>query len=62
MKKVLFSVVMLAMLAGSVSSCKKACSSCTISGSKTEYCKDDFTQTQIDAAKLGCQAAGGTWE
>lgn len=62
MKKVLFSMLALVALASSVSSCKKACNTCTISGTKTEYCKDDFTQTQIDAYKLACQAAGGTWD
>ena len=60
MKKVFLSVVILAAVCTSVSSCKKT-STCTISGVKVEYSSKDYTAAQLDALKTSCIAAGGTW-
>lgn len=62
MKKLLFSVLALAALSTSVSSCKKGCNTCTMSGVKSEYCSADYSSTQLDALKVACTTGGGTWD
>ena len=45
-----------------LSSCA-TCNTCEISSTtSTEYCSKDYTSAQIDAAKLACEAGGGTWK
>lgn len=75
MKNTLFSIAFLATVLFTVSSCKSGpdedcftctknkvvCNKCTISSTTTDYCDDDYTSAQIDAAATACAMAGGTW-
>jgi len=60
MKNLFIALVAIAFVGGT-SSCSK-CGKCEVSGSATglEYCQKD-SKTVYDAAKLSCEAAGGTW-
>lgn len=62
MKKVLMVVVAGLFISASASSCKK-CGTCKVNGTSSgvEYCAKD-NQTVYDAAKLSCEANGGTWD
>jgi hypothetical protein len=60
MKSLFIALVAIAFV-GSTSSCSK-CGECEVSGqtSGAEFCQKD-SKTLYDAAKLSCEAAGGTW-
>ncbi|HMS52160.1 MAG: hypothetical protein IPI59_07895 [Sphingobacteriales bacterium] len=41
---------------------KGKCHHCTINNVKVDYCEDDFTDTEINAAETACGLAGGDWD
>lgn len=59
MKKVLLLGVVLGAFA--LGSCSKTYTCDYGSGYTVTYNSDDYTKTQIDAARLACNSAGGDW-
>lgn len=44
-----------------LSSCKK-CNTCEFGSTKTEYCSDKYTDTEMSVAESACRLAGGEWK
>lgn len=45
-----------------LSSCSKKCNTCSFGTSEVEYCSDDYTSAQLNAAESACKLSGGEWE